>query len=61
MIDERGSDEADYRSGSRPFRLGSLTRYVPGAASNAPKRNVLISLAYLFISSLALGTVLTAL
>ncbi|GAA0509760.1 hypothetical protein SAMN04488066_10867 [Halorubrum aquaticum] len=61
MIDENGNDDPDHRSENRPVPPGSLTRYVPGAATNAPKRNVLVVLAYLLTCVLAVGLLQTAL
>jgi hypothetical protein len=61
MIDEKRANDSDPRSGSRLVPLGSLARRVPGTAPSAPKRNVLVVLAYLLICLLAVGLLWTAL
>ncbi|GAA0555168.1 hypothetical protein ABNG02_11165 [Halorubrum ejinorense] len=61
VIDENTDDDASHTSASRPVPLGSLARRVPGAAANAPKRNVLVALAYLFACFFAAGLLWAAL
>ncbi|MDZ5810171.1 hypothetical protein U4E84_02225 [Halorubrum sp. AD140] len=60
MIDENGTD-SEHRPESRLTPIDSLTRYVPGAAANAPKRNVLVTLVYLFACALTVGLLWAAL
>lgn len=55
MIDETRSDDPDHRSESRSVPHRSLPELLPGAAPNAPKRNVLVLLAYLFVCVLVAG------
>ena len=61
MIDEHGTDDSSHLSGIRSVSSDSLARRVPGAAANAPKRNVLVALAYCFGCLLAAGLLWTAL
>ena len=61
MIDENRGDDPTRRSESPRTPVGPLTRRVPGAAANAPKRNVLVALGYLFVCVLAAGLLWTAL
>lgn len=61
MINEDRDDDPTRRSENRLAPVGSLTRRVPGAAANAPKRNVLVALVYFFVCLLAGGLLWTAL
>ena len=61
MIDEHGTDDSGHLSGVRSVSSDSLARRVPGAAANAPKRNVLVALGYLFGCLVAAGLLWTAL
>ncbi|MFW6317238.1 MAG: hypothetical protein ACOC06_02070 [Halorubrum sp.] len=61
MIDEHGTDDSGQNAESRQVLLSPLANRVPGAAANAPKRNVLVALAYLLSCALAVGALLPAL
>jgi hypothetical protein len=61
VIEDHSENEPGRRRESRSIRLASLTRRVPGAAANAPKRNVLVGCVYLFTCLLAGGLLWTAL
>ncbi|EMA60052.1 hypothetical protein [Halorubrum kocurii] len=61
MIDENESDDSGRRPERRPVPLGALARRVPGAAANAPKRNVLVALGYLLACGLLAGLLWAAL
>ena len=60
-MNKNGKDDSDHRPEGRPVSLDSLPKYVPGAATSAPKRNILVGLAYLFASLFAVGLLWTAL
>lgn len=62
MIDDGRTDGPDHLSGSRNDILESLRSlpvWLPGTASDAPKRNVIVLLCYLFACVLALGLLWT--
>jgi hypothetical protein len=61
VIDENRGDDATRRSERSRTPAGPLTSRVPGVAANAPKRNVLVALGYLFVCVLAAGLLWTAL
>ena len=56
MADSNATNGSNDRS-SRRFvpSFDSLLKLIPGTTPNAPKRNVLVALAYLLLAGLAVG------
>ncbi|MFC5135001.1 MULTISPECIES: hypothetical protein [Haloferacaceae] len=61
MIDENRNEDPDHRSESRSVPFRPIPKLLPGAVPNAPKRNALVLLAYLFVCVLVAGLLRTVL